>query len=275
MVREALGRIFPEKELRKAITSIDIIGDLAVIKIPKEWENRRYEIGEVLLSSLKGINGVFRQTSPACMEYKVRGVEWLAGRTDTVTIHKEHGCAYKVDISRVYFSPRLSFERLRIARLVEQGEILVNMFAGVGTFSIMAAVRGSAERVYSIDKNPDAFKYMLENVVINNLSGKIIPILGDAKDAALDLKGIADRVLMPLPALALQYLPYAILCLRGSGWLHVYLHQQGRSKGEALKDGIEALRRGLGEKVGRVTGRIVRSVGKRLYQVVLDVEVLK
>ncbi|MGQ9759213.1 MAG: class I SAM-dependent methyltransferase [Candidatus Methanomethylicaceae archaeon] len=275
IVREALNKIFSEKELRKAITSIDIIGDLAVIKIPREWEYRKYEVGEALLSSLNGVNGVFRQTTPASMEYKVRGMEWLAGRSDTVTIHKEHGCSYKVDLSTVYFSPRLSYERLRIASLVKEGEILVNMFAGVGTFSIIAAVRGGAEKVFSIDKSPEAFKYMFENIIINNLSGKVIPILGDAKDVALDLEGMADRVLMPLPSLALQYLPYAIMCLRDSGWLHLYLHQQGKTRREALNEGIEVLRKELEGNIRSIIGRVVRSVGKRLYQIVLDVEVVR
>ncbi|MEM0285776.1 MAG: SAM-dependent methyltransferase, partial [Candidatus Methanomethyliaceae archaeon] len=133
IVRKALEKIFSKEDLEKAITSIDIIGDIAIIKIPWEWENKKYEIGEAILSSLNGIKGVFRQISPVDPEYRVRGVEWLAGKKETITIHKEHGCLYKLDIAKVYFSPRLSFERLRIAKLVKEGEIIINMFAGIGT----------------------------------------------------------------------------------------------------------------------------------------------
>lgn len=271
VVKESLSKIFSQQELDKAISTVDIIGDLAVIKIPREWEEKRFEIGAALLSSLKGIKGVFRQTTPADDEYKVRGLEWLAGKRETLTLHREHGCCFKVDISSVYFSPRLSFERLRIARLTKKGEVLVNMFAGVGTFSIISVVKGHAEKVYSIDKNPAAFKFMMENVVLNKVSGKVFPILGDSKDVAPDLEGVADRVLMPLPALALDYLPYAVSCLRDRGWIHVYLHQKGRRR-DVVRSGVEVLKKALKDRVISAGGRVVRSVGRETYQIVVDVE---
>lgn len=271
IVKEALSKIFPEEELGKAISSIDIIGDIAVIKIPRGWEDRRYEIGEVILSNLRGVKGVFRQTTPVDEEYKVRGLEWLAGSRETVTLHREQGCSFMVDISRVYFSPRLSFERMRIARLIRNGEVVVNMFAGVGTFSVIAAAKGGAGRVFSIDKNPEAFKFMMENIALNRVSGKVVPILGDAKDVAAELQGTADRVLMPLPALAIQYMPYAVSCLRDRGWIHAYLHQKGKRR-DAMKEGMEAVKRVLKDKVLSVGGRVVRSVGRKTYQVVVDVE---
>lgn len=270
-MREALSKIFSAEELSRAISTVDIIGDLAIIKIPREWERRKYEIGEALLSTLNGVRGIFRQTTPADEEYKVRGLEWLAGKKETSTLHREHGCRFRVDISRVYFSPRLSYERLRIARLTTKGEILVNMFAGVGTFSVIAAARGGAEKVFSIDKNPAAFELMMENVILNRLQGRIVPILGDAKDVVPDLRRSADRVLMPLPSHALEYLPFAASCLRGRGWIHVYLHEKGRRR-EVVKTGIDSVKEVLDGRVISAGGRVVRSVGRETYQVVVDVE---
>lgn len=275
IVKRALKEIIPAEEINKAITSMDIIGDIAIIKIPWEWENRKYEIGEAILSTLNGIKGVFRQISPVDPEYKVRGIEWLAGKKETITIHKEHGCSFKLDVAKVYFSPRLSFERLRISELIKSKEIIVNMFAGIGTFSILIAKRKSPERIFSIDKNPEAFNFMLENIIINRVSNIVFPILGDAKEVVEELEGIADRILMPLPDLSIQYLPYAIKCLRGSGWIHVYLHQEGESKKKALIEAEKLLRERLSNKIISIGGRVVRSVGKKLYQVVLDVELWK
>ena len=272
IVREVLSRIFPKEEIGKAISTVDIIGDLAVIKIPREWEDKRFEIGEIILSTLKGVKGVFRQTTPADDEYKVRGLEWLAGKKETLTIHREHGCSFRVDISSVYFSPRLSFERLRIAKITRKGEVLVNMFAGVGTFSILAVAKGGASRVLSIDKNPEAFKFMMENMILNRVSGRVIPILGDAKEVVPDLQGIADRVIMPLPALALKYLPHAFSCLRGRGWIHLYLHEKGRKR-DVVGYGIDTVKKALKDKVISASGRVVRSVGRETYQIVVDVEV--
>jgi tRNA (guanine37-N1)-methyltransferase len=276
-VLEALGQIFQGEELKKARTGVDVIGDLAVIKIPRGWEYRRYEIGELLLSRLNNVNGVFRQTTPTNKGNKVRGIEWIAGKEDTVTTYTEHGCSFRLDIATVYFSPRLSYERLRLARLAKRGEVVVNMFAGVGTFSIVMAKIAGSQRVYSIDKNLEAFKYMLENVALNGMSGTVIPILGDAKEVMADLMGVADRVLMPLPELAFEYLPYALSCIKPRGWIHIYIHQPADTRGVALRDSVIEIRRGM-EGVARVhniSGRVVRSVGRRLYQVVVDAEVAR
>ncbi|MEM2524900.1 MAG: class I SAM-dependent methyltransferase family protein [Candidatus Methanomethylicaceae archaeon] len=273
IVRKALEKIFSKENLEKAITSIDIIGDIAIIKIPWEWENKKYEIGEAILSSLNGIKGVFRQISPVDPEYRVRGVEWLAGKKETITIHKEHGCLYKLDIAKVYFSPRLSFERLRIAKLVKEGEIIINMFAGIGTFSILIAKKSNPSRIFSIDKNPEAFKYMIENTIINKVYKKVFPILGDAKEVVKEFEGMADRILMPLPDLAIQYLPYAINSLKDYGWIHIYLHQESKNRKNAIVEAEKLLRRIINVK--NINGRVVRSVGRKLYQVVLDLEISK
>ncbi|MDH5806141.1 MAG: class I SAM-dependent methyltransferase family protein [Candidatus Methanomethylicaceae archaeon] len=273
IVRKALEKIFSKEDLEKAITSIDIIGDIAIIKIPWEWENKKYEIGEAILSSLNGIKGVFRQISPVDPEYRVRGVEWLAGKKETITIHKEHGCLYKLDIAKVYFSPRLSFERLRIAKLVKEGEIIINMFAGIGTFSILIAKKSNPSRIFSIDKNPEAFKYMIENTIINKVYKKVFPILGDAKEVVKEFEGMADRILMPLPDLAIQYLPYAINSLKDYGWIHIYLHQESKNRKNAIVEAEKLLRRIINVK--NINGRVVRSVGRKLYQVVLDLEISK
>lgn len=276
-VLEALGQIFQGEELKRALTGVDVIGDLAVIKIPQGWEDRKYEIGEILLTRLNNINGVFRQTTPTSRGEKVRGIEWLAGKKGTVTTYTEHGCAFRVDIATVYFSPRLSFERLRVARLAKKSEVVVNMFAGIGTFSIIMAKIAGSHRVYSMDKNPESFNYMLENVVRNGMDGTVIPILGDAKEAVADLAGVADRVLMPLPELAYEYLPYGLSCMKTRGWIHIYIHQPADSRSLAVKDGVAETRRRIEgtARVHNISGRVVRSVGRRLYQVVVDAQVVR
>jgi len=92
------------------------------------------------------------------------------------------------------------------------------MFAGVGCFSILIARNVPTAKVYSIDVNPVAFEFMQENVVVNRAFGQVFPLLGDAK-ALIEtrLRGVADRVLMPLPEKALEYLPCAVAALKPSG----------------------------------------------------------
>lgn len=276
-VVQALGGLFGVDELGKAIGGIDIIGDLAVIKLPREWEDQGHQIGERILQRLGHVEGVFRQTSPASRVERIRDMEWLAGKKETQTTYREHGCIFRLDLTKVYFSPRLSNERMRIAGLVAKGEVLVNMFAGVGTFSIVVARKAVPRCVYSIDMNPEAFRYMTENVKLNGVDEVIIPILGDAKEAVAGLRGVADRVLMPLPELAYDYLPYGLQCLKGTGWVHVYVHQRAGSRGSAM----EAVEKKVGDNIREletvslrsISTRIVRSIGKRTYQVVADAEV--
>jgi len=274
-VIEALGSSFNEEELKSSLSRIDIIGDLAVIKLPRTWEGRGHEVGGLLLSRLMHVKGIFRQTTAACRGEKVRGLEWLAGKEETTTIYKEHSCQFHLDIAKVYFSPRLSYERLRIAKLTTSGEVIVNMFAGIGTFSIVIAKKRAGVRVYSIDKSMAAFGFMVENVVLNHLNGVVVPILGDAKEATAGLRGKADRVLLPLPELVYEYLPYGVACLKEEGWIHAYTHQEGVSRMQAVKEAEEKVRNRIEEfsAVQEISGRAVRSVGRRRYQIAIDAHI--
>jgi tRNA (guanine37-N1)-methyltransferase len=276
-VVEALSGHISEAELKTALKGIDIIGDIAVVKLPRSLEMRGHEMGELLLSQL-GAGAVYRQTTPVAAGTKVRGLEWLAGRRGTEATHRESGCAFHLDISKVYFSPRLSHERMRIARLVGPGEVVVNMFAGVGTFSVVIAKNSGAAQIYCIDKSSDAFRYMVENIEINGLEGRVVALEGDAREAVLSLWGVADRVLMPLPELALRYIPDAVSCLRGRGVVHVYLHQEASSRSAALDLAEGSAAEGVASAGARAVsskGRIVRSVGRNLFQVAVDIEVVR
>ncbi len=208
----------------------------------------------------------------------MRRLTYLAGEPRTETVYREHGCSFKVDVARDFITPRLSYEHIRVARLVRPGEVVVNMFAGVGTFSIIIARHSGARLVHSIDVNPDAYAHMVENIRMNRVEDRVVPHLGDAARVISEkLVGVADRVLMPLPDLAIPYLRYALLALRGRGTVHVYVHVHA-SRGEdpiekALRDVDEGIRR-LGASWSPGSARVVRMVGPRFYQVVVDADVL-
>lgn len=229
-----------------------------------------------LLSERRYIRSVWLAVSPVEGAYKVRRLEYLAGEHRTETIYREHGCSFKVDIAKDFITPRLSYEHIRVARLVRPGEVIVNMFAGVGTFSIIIARHSQAKLVHSIDLNPDAYRHMVENIRLNKVEDKVIPYLGDAAQVIKEkLIGVADRVLMPLPDLSIPYLKYALAALRGGGFIHLYLHVHA-AKGEdpidkAVREADEGFR-GLGVTWRLSGARVVRMVGPRFYQVVVDAE---
>ncbi len=255
----------------KAYGSFDIIGDLAIVKVPDELQAKLEIIGRAIMQLNKSIQGVWAQVGPVEGDYRIRKLEHIAGENRSTTVYRESGCAFELDITSVYFSPRLSTERMRIVRLVNEGEAVFNMFAGVGSFSIIIAKKKPNVKVHSSEINPDAYKYMIKNIKLNKVDEKVIPYLNDACAVSSLLQGSIDRVLMPLPERALEFYDCALRSLKNGGWIHLYIHVS-YSKGESVKEA--ALRSSASVPKGKVVNtRIVREVGPRLLQVVHDVQV--
>src|SRR5919108_2895356 len=125
-----LRDILDPEERKIVFSSYDVIGDIIIMKIPDSLLYKKRAIGERLLENIKSAKSVFLQTSSVQGDFRLRNLELIAGADRTVTEYREHGCLFKVDVSEVYFSPRLSTERRRIAKMVQDGEIVTNMFAG-------------------------------------------------------------------------------------------------------------------------------------------------
>ncbi len=259
---------------------IEIIGDIAVIRIPFELEPEELKpLAERILEEFKYIRSVWGGLPGVSGPYRLRPYVHLAGEKRSETIYREHGCLFKVDITRVYVSPTLNYEHRRIARLVRPGEVITNMFAGAGFFSIIAAKLSRPRKVYSIDINPDAYRYMVENVKLNKVEDIVEPILGDAAQVIMEkLQSTSDRVLMPYPELALDYLRYAVMAIRSSGWIHVYLHieaDKSENPYEKAKNMVADALSELVKKHSFGTIRKVRTVKPRTYQIVVDVFIEK
>jgi tRNA (guanine37-N1)-methyltransferase len=211
-LRKLLSKTMPSESLTHVYNSYDVVGDIAIIRLTEESYERRVDIAQALMNGHKNVRTVLAQIGAVQGSLRLRTLEYIAGEKKTATLHRESGCSFLVDVERCYFSPRLHAERMRVAKQAKDGEVLVNMFAGVGCFSILIAKQRNVEKVYSIDVNPVAVHYMQENIRVNGVFGKVIPIVGDAKIIIEKrLCHVADRVIMPLPQRALEYLPYAVL----------------------------------------------------------------
>ncbi len=275
-LKDVLKGKLPLEELELVYKSYDIIGDIAVIRIPETVLHHSEAIAEALMQQHKHVKAVWRQSSPITGDFRLRELEWIAGERKTETFHKEHGCIFKVDIKEAYFSPRLGFERLRIANLIRESEIVANMFAGVGCYSIIIAKYSKAAKVYSIDINPVAIRYMRENILINKVVSKVAPLEGDASEISSRLANKADRVLMPLPEKAYGYLTSALSVIRNSGgWIHYYGFEHAKDDNP-----IEKEKSKIAEKLQRLRvnyelpfGRIVRQTGPHWYQIALDINI--
>ena len=275
LAKSAIGHL-DAQQLARLTKGVDIIGDIAILKVPDEFQGRKHRIAESLLDLAPNLRVVLEQISPVSSQFRTRKLEWLAGEDRTETVYSEFGCHYRVNVDTMYFSPRLSRERKRIADLVSTGECIVNFFAGVGSFSIMIARHSHPSRIYSLDINSAAVRYHAMNNVLNGVRDVIDLICGDANRlVATSLVGRADRVLLPLPELAFESLPTAKSALRNEcGMVHCYVFVDSSRRSEAGKQALSEIgpvlgRMGvLGEKV---EAHVVRSVGPCRYQVCLDI----
>ena len=270
---EALGDRLPPHLLSTLPRSYDLIGDIAIIEIPRELKPYKREIGEALLKIHPNIRLVLAKASAIEGIYRVREYEVLVGEGSTETIHREFGINLSLDITKVYFSPRLAYERQRVASLVRDGEVVVDMFAGVGPFSIHIAKRLNRVLVYAIDINPDAYRYLLKNIELNKVRDRVKPILGDCREVIDQLLvERANRVIMNFPEKAEEFLPWACRALKKEGGvIHFYCFSQ---EPYAIEKALEKAANGV-ERSGRVikevlSKRKVRATAPYEWQIGLD-----
>ncbi len=228
-----------------------------------------------MLNEVKIAKSVFYQASDVEGDFRTRNLEILAGEDNTETEYREFGCKFLVDVENAFFSPRLSTERERIANLIQDGETITNMFAGVGMFSIMAAKKKKCT-VYSIDINPVASKLCEKNIEFNKLVGKVISINGDASEIIKEkLVNKSDRTLMLLPERSDEFLESAINTTKNGGIIHYYSHIHADKKSEAGKLSEEHYLQVTPVQSEILGSKIVRAVGPRYYQTVVDVKISK
>ncbi len=261
--------------MEQLFSAFDQIGDIIIVRIPDSLVQKKAIIGETLLEQVKSANTVFYQATAVEGDYRTRQLELLAGEDKTQTEYKEFGCRFIVDVEKAFFSPRLSTERERIATLVQDGETVINMFGGVGMFSIMAAKKKDC-LVYNIDINPVASTLCEKNAKINKLKGKVISINGDAADIIKDrLQDTGNRTLMLLPERSDEFLDSAIAATKNKGIIHYYSHIHADKKQEASKLS-ERHYLGVTPVRSEILGsKLVRAVGPRYYQTVVDVRITK
>ena len=275
MLKKTLGGVLSKKESEELFSAFDQIGDIIVIRIPDSLISKKKIIGEKILEQVSTAKSVFYQSSDVEGDFRTRSLELVAGENRTETEYKEYGCRFTVDVEKAFFSPRLSTERERIANLVQNGDIVVNMFGGIGMFSIMAA-KNKKCTVYNIDINPIASKLCEKNITLNKLDGKVISINGDAVQIITDqLENKGDRTLMLLPERSDEFLEYAILATKNNGIIHYYSHIHADKKQDAPKLSEQHYREITKVKSEILNSKIVRAIGPRYYQTVVDVKISK
>ncbi len=242
-IKDVLKNVIPREKTRYIPTSFDIIGEIAIVEIPEELEEYKEEIGKAILKIHRNVKCVYKRASEVKGEFRLRSYELIAGEEIDETIHKESGVKMKLNVKKVYFSPRLSQERLRIARKVAPGEIIIDLCAGIGSFSLVIAKHAKPKRIYAIDKNPLAFRYLVENIKLNKLQEVIFPFLGDCREVIkeLNLKNIADRCILDYPSAPEKLFESVVLASKEKAFAHVYKFVKKEDYEEEVKSFVTYL----------------------------------
>lgn len=220
-LKEALKPILSEKEFAFAPKSYDTFGNIAVIEIPKELSKRKKLIGSTLLSLQPRFETVCSIESNHEGAYRVQKVKVIAGKKQTVALYKESGCSMYVPLGKVFFSPRLGAERLRIANEIKDGEFVGCWFSGVAPYPIVLAKNSKMKSAVGIELNPAGHTYAKKNLVLNKIKNVEL-IKGDVKKVYKKYKRKFDRITMPLPHTGAQFLKEALYCIKPNGIIHFY-----------------------------------------------------
>lgn len=251
-------------------SSLDIIGHVAIVKLPKELAQYAKMIGKAIAEVNKPVRTV-------CLDSGIRGEERtrslkiLYGKKDTLTTYREHGLIFRVDPRTMFFTPRLATERKIVADQVTAGETIFDMFAGIGPFSILIAKTRNPERIFASDINEDAFNLLEENIRLNKVNELVVPILSDVRDISNKIQTV-DRVIMNLPQSGFEYIDTAIEKLSQPGIIHYYEIIEE----DALEERIEDLKKKLlsmGRVVKKIDVRNVKSYSPTLGYFAIDIEI--
>jgi tRNA wybutosine-synthesizing protein 2 len=219
-IKEKITNIIPIELINKIPKKWEKIGDILILKISDKLEKYKVEISEIyaeylrcksVLNDIGGINGI----------YRIPKVELIYGSENTETMHLENGIKYILNPQKIMFSSGNMKERLRMSNISNENEVIVDLFAGIGYFSIPIAFYSKPKKIFACEINPISFDYLSRNIVINHVTSKIKPILGDNKKTSP--KNIADRVILDYIKDTDKYIPIAIQCLKNkSGILHYH-----------------------------------------------------
>lgn len=270
-IKEKASRYLPKELINLIPNKWEKIGNVLTIVLPKEISQYKKDVAKAyaeilncktVLNDIGGISGELRKPN----------VEILYGSKDTETIHKENNIVYKLDPQNVMFSSGNMDERIRMANISNSKEFVVDLFAGIGYFTLPIAVYSKPEKLFACEKNPESFSYLSENVSLNNVHSIVEPILGDSKLIAP--KNVANRVLMGYFGNTNEFLPTAFECLKNHcGFIHYHdKFVQEEVPEKAIHD-VKVIAEKYDRKINLLKFKCVKSYAPGIAHYVFDIKV--
>ncbi|MBY9018115.1 MAG: class I SAM-dependent methyltransferase family protein [Candidatus Lokiarchaeota archaeon] len=278
-LKSSLKDILSETELDLLPRGFQSIGKIMILKLNPDLYSYKAIIAQKCMELLPSIKAVYLNKGKIEGTFrKPNNMEYIAGENNSLVRHKEHDIIYSFDFTKIMFSQGNLSERKFLATLVKDGEIIVDMFAGIGYFSLPIGKHSKPSRIYSIELNPEAYNYLVENVKLNHLEEVIFPINGDCKKEVVKLShsGIkAHRVIMGVFPAPKNYIKEALLLVRDEGTTYHYEGVIEKSKYMSLFDDFNKITETQDLKCKLLDKRFVKSYGPHLYHTVLDIFVNK
>lgn len=261
-LKEQLKGIISEEHLGRLSNRYHVIGDVAIVSIPPELEGCKKDIASAIISRQRNIKTVLNKTTKLQGEKRVAVYDVLAGG-GTVTLHREFGFSYNLDVAKVFFNSHLSYERNRIASRVQPGENVIVPFCGVGPFVVPLAARGA--KMFALEMNPDACRWLAENVRLNGVEDNVVIIRGDAFSASRVLKMQFDRAVVPTPYSMDHILESIMPLVKSGGAVHFYTFKKQRQI-----EGLIAKYRNMGFQIElyRQCGNVAPGVSRWVFDLV-------
>ncbi len=268
-IREILSQELPEGLVQLLPKHWVQIGDVLILPLREELEPYKRRIAEVYAEVI-GAKTVLRK-GHISGEFRETNYELLYGR-DTVTIHVENGIKYKLDVDRVMFSPANVKERVRMAKVAKPGELVVDMFAGIGHLSLPMAVHGKA-RVIAIEKSPYTFSFLIENIELNGVQDRMTAYNIDNHD--FQGENIADRVLMGYVIKTAEFIPKALSIAKDEAVIHYHNTVPERLRPREPFETFQRIAKEHGYEAEKLNELVIKRYAPGVWHVVVDVRVFK
>jgi len=221
-LKDILRKKLTKKELNLVPSSFDMIGSIIIFSdFPKGLSKKEKVIGNEILKNFKQIKSIFKKTKKYSGRFRTPKLKLLAGENNKETIYNENNIRLKLNVEKVYFSPRLSEERKRIFKQLKNNETILVMFSGCSIYPLVIAKNSNTKEIYGIEINPTAHKYALENLRLNKINNVKL-ILGDVKKEIPKLNKKFNRIIMPLPKGAEEFLNFALNKIKRNAIIHFY-----------------------------------------------------